>query len=98
MKAIGQIIHDNIDEIRTTTAGGKEWVRENKAVGYETGGGWLKKVYKNPNDQVLDKGVFWDEHLKGVTIVIRPRQNHVPTAEDPEPWFVYTAFPDRVQH
>jgi hypothetical protein len=66
-------------------------------VGYKTGSGWLKRVYKNAKDQVLDRGVFWDEDLKGITIVIRPRKNHVPTAEDPEGWFVYTAFPDRVQ-
>ena len=96
-KAIGQIIHDNIDDIRKTTASGTEWKAENRAVGYKTGSGWLKRVYKNAKDQVLDRGVFWDEDLKGITIVIRPRKNHVPTAEDPEGWFVYTAFPDRVQ-
>jgi hypothetical protein len=96
-KAIGQIIHDNIDDIRKTTASGTEWSAENRAVGYKTGSGWLKRVYKNEKDQVLDRGVFWDEDLKGITIVIRPRKNHVPTAEDSEGWFVYTAFPDRVK-
>jgi hypothetical protein len=93
-KAIGQIIHDNIDEIRSNTKAGQEWSRENQAVGYTTGSGWVKT---GAGAQAVDRGVMWDENLKGITIVIRPRTNYVPTAKDPEGWFVYTAFPDRVR-
>src|SRR5437899_640109 len=95
-KAIGQVIHDNIEEIRIATKGGNEWTAQNRPVGYTTGSGWVKRVYKNPSNQVLERGVFWDDDLKGMTIVIRPRKNHLRTAEDPEGWFVYTAYPDRV--
>lgn len=95
-KAIGQIIHQNIDEIRRVTTGGGTWKAENQAVGYKTGSGWVKTGVSSTN-QAQDRGVFWDENLKGMTIVIEPRKNHIPTAQDPEGWYVHTAFPDRAR-
>jgi hypothetical protein len=118
-KAIANVIHQNIDEIRTATAGGGEWKRENVSAGFKTGSGWVKggalqqsqiadrpaidgKWGRRAVDHIKqgvqdgNRGVSWDENLQGMTIVIRKRQNHIPTAQDPEGWYVYTAFPDRV--
>jgi hypothetical protein len=119
-QAISKVIQENIDEIRTATIGGKEWKRENVAVGFKTGSGWVKtgglqssqlanrdKIDGNwgrlaveqvkQGSQDGKRGALWDEDLQGMTIVIRARQNHIPNAKDPEGWYVYTAFPDRVR-
>jgi hypothetical protein len=90
-KAVGDVIHSNIAEIRAAANGGQEWVRERYPVGYKTGHGWVE-TRGAPKTQ---RGVFWDDNLQGMTIVIRPRKGHIPTAEDPEVWYVHTAYPDR---
>jgi hypothetical protein len=86
-KAIGDVIHKNIDTIRKVTAGGGDVVLERQAVGYKTGEGFVRI----PGEEGK---VYRDANLDGVTIVIKPRKNHVPTDDDPEGWYVHTAFPE----
>jgi hypothetical protein len=96
-KAIGDVIHKNLDDIRRTTIGGGEVVLERQSLGYKTGEGWVTTAGPKqgvPKDQ---QSAFYDENLTGVTIVIRPRKNHLPTADDPEGWYVHTAYPDRAK-
>jgi len=96
-KAIGDVIHKNLDNIRRTTIGGGEVVLEKQSLNYKTGEGWVTTAGPKqgvPKDQ---QSAFFDDKLTGATIVIRPRKNHVPTADDPEGWYVHTAYPDRAE-
>jgi hypothetical protein len=88
-RAIGEIINRNLEQIRRTTKNGGSIALENQPVGYRTGAGWVSSHKKK-----AEAGMFWMDDLDGITIVIRPRKNHVPTANDPEGWYVLTAFPD----
>lgn len=88
-RAIGETIEKNIDTIRQVTKNGGEVILEAQAVGYTTGSGWV-----TPAGEAALRTAFYTEELDGVTIVIRARKNFVPTAADPEIWYVYTAFPE----
>ena len=57
------------------------------------GVGWVAAGNRN----TPQRGVMWDDDLRGMTITIVPRQNHTPSANDPEGWFVMRAFPERVR-
>jgi hypothetical protein len=72
------------------TSGGGEVLLSRQAVGYKTGSGWV--TTGGPSGTCA---AFFDENLRGVTILIRRRKNHVHTAKDPEGWYVHTAYPDR---
>lgn len=89
-KAIGEVIHKNLDHIRRATSGGGEVLLLRQSVGYKTGSGWVTS-----GGQAGSRAAFYEENLNGVTLIIRQRKNHVPTAKDPEGWYVHTAFPDR---
>jgi hypothetical protein len=101
-RAIGDVINRNLDAIRREMKATGEIVFENQAVGFRTGAGWLstaipkKAATTAANAKKVEKapGAFFVDNLRGVTIVIRRRKNHVPTANDPEEWYIHTAFPD----
>jgi hypothetical protein len=88
-RAIGDMINKNLEQIRRTTKNGGSVVLENQRTGYKTGEGWVS-TYEKKAESLM----FYKEDLDGITIVIRPRVNHVPTASDPEGWYVHTAYPD----
>jgi hypothetical protein len=92
-KAIGDVIDSNLVEIRRVTKGGNDIVFNNKPFGSKTGEGWVTTA-GTPRTK---RAIFYNRELTGVTIVIKPRKNHVPTPQDPEGWYVYTAFPDAVR-
>ena len=91
--AISEVIHQNLDQIRTATAGGREVVLEKVPLGFKSGSGWVKTKGATP----AETGVFWDDSLRGATVVIRPRPFHAPSKSDPETWYVHTAHPDRAK-
>lgn len=88
-KAIGDVINKNLDTIRRTTSAGGEVILERQVLGYRTGSGWL-----TTSGPKATQAAVYNENLQGMTIVIRSRKNYVPTAKDPEGWYVHTAFPD----
>ncbi len=66
---------------------------KNQSLGYKTGEGYL--VAAGQSGKITpESGAFWDDNLTGATIYIKPRPNHIPTATDPEGWYVHTAYPD----
>jgi hypothetical protein len=89
-KAIGDVIHKHIGEIRADAMHGKPWRLEQAPVGYKTGHGWVGMGAATK----AERGVWWRDNLTGITIIIRPRQGHIPTDTDPERWYVHTAYPD----
>jgi hypothetical protein len=90
-QSIGEVLNKNIAEIRKATgAGGSGEIVLRQNMGRKTGEGWVASAPKG-----AEQAAMWDGNLKGVTIVIRRRANHVPSAKDPEGWYVHTAFPDR---
>lgn len=88
-RAIGEVINRNVEVIRRTIKNGGDVVFENQAVSFKTGAGWFWTVKAKD-----ERGVFFLDNVRGITVVIRRRKNHVPTAQDPEEWYVHTAFPD----
>ena len=89
---IGDLVHANPGQIRRHNAGGKTFRIEKKSMGYKTGQGWV--TAQGPNGE---RGASWVD-LTGVTIVIKPRQGHIPTRSDPEGWYVLTTYPDFATH
>jgi hypothetical protein len=101
-RAISDLINHNLEEIRRATRAGQEFIIRNQRVNYTTGSGWIITDEKKAKSVVNGveqhtAGIVWDENLRGVTVLIRARKNHVPTAHDPEGWYVHTAFPAPVR-
>jgi hypothetical protein len=97
-RTIGEVINKNLEQIRHATKTGQEFIVRNQRVDYTTGSGWIIMDQKKAKSVVNGveqhtAGIVWEENVRGVTIVIRARKNHVPTAKDPEGWYVHTAFP-----
>jgi hypothetical protein len=89
-KAIGDVIHKNLAAVRRVTGNGGEVILSKQVVGYKTGEGWVTAA-----GQGATRPLVYDTNLRSVTIVIRRRKNHVPTKDDPEGWYVHTAFPEK---
>jgi hypothetical protein len=88
-RAIGDFINRHLEEIRAATKNGQEFTRARYRVGRKTGEGWVTTA-----ETKAESAMLYKEDLDGMTIVIRPRRNYVPTKDDPEGWYVHTAYPD----
>ena len=91
-KAIGDVIHKNLDDIRRATTGGGKVILKQQSLSYKTGEGWVTTAGPKEGVPKEQQAAFYDDNLTGTTIIIRPRR---PTADDPEGWYVHTAYPDR---
>ncbi len=93
-RTIGDFINRHLEQIRATIRNGQEFTRANYRVGRNTGQGWVTTYEKKKAESLM----FYKEDLDGMTIVIRARKNHVPTKDDPEGWYVHTAYPAPGMH
>ena len=92
-RTIGDFINKHLEEIRASIKNGQEFTRAHYRVGRKTGEGWVTTHQKK-----AESLMFYKDDLDGMTIVIRARKNHVPTKDDPEGWYVHTAYPAPGMH
>jgi hypothetical protein len=84
-KAIGDVVGKNLDDIRRATAAGRRFTLLQQEVGYRTGSGWVAV-----GETAEDSAAYFHENLRRVSIIFEAR---TPTAANPEPWYVLTAYP-----
>ncbi|NDJ78497.1 MAG: DUF4157 domain-containing protein [Chloroflexi bacterium] len=82
LRALDDLINDNIDEIQSVTSRGGRVVLERHDLSRPVGRGWVTALRGTAGE----RGIFWTDDLRHATVVI-----------DPHPgggWYVVTAFPE----